>query len=288
MQSKTSAFLKVLINRFHPGINPSYLQSLPQDEAKEALAEITFSQDTAAALSWPNDLILRTHYSWLAPLIEKLPKSMKVLTLNALSEEQSKGIKKLLKIDAPSNSCLSPKIKDFLLGQLYEQWHPEEGIPLQYLPTSNLGELFVLAKTEMVDLIDLLAMYDLSEAIRHIVDKKNLKAIYLCLSPPKQRFLRVCLHKKEKLAAPKLDVDKWDGSQGQLNSILHRRGLLRLGKALCGQTPQFFWNIVHTLDTGRGNALSEYYKEDPIPGVTPLLVQQVISVINFIKPKSEV
>lgn len=286
MQSKTSTFLKVLINRFHPGINPSYLKCLPQDEVKEALAEVTFSQDTSLALSWPSDLILKTHYSWLAPYIDKLPKNLKVLTLNALTEEQSKGVKQLLKIDSAATP-LSPKIKNFLLGRLYAQWQPE-GIPEEYLPTSNLGELFELTKSELVDLINLLAMYDLSEAIRHIVDKKNLKALYLCLSPQKQRFLRICLHKKEKLAAPKLDIGKWDGSQSQLNAILHRRGLLRLGKALCGQTPQFFWSVVHTLDTGRGNALTEYYKEEPIPGITPLLVQQVITVINFIKPKSEV
>ena len=287
MQSKTSTFLKVLINRFHPGVNQSYLKCLPQDEVKDALNEVTFSQETSVALSWPNDLILKTHYSWLAPLIDQLPKSLKSLTLNALTEEQSKGIKKLLKIDS-ALVPLSPKIKNFLLGRLYQQWAPVEGIPSEYLPTSNLEELFKLTKLELVDLINLLAMFDLSEAIRHIVDKKNLKALYLCLTPQKQRFLRVCLHKKEKLAAPKLDINKWDGSQNHLNAILHRRGLLRLGKALCGQTPQFFWNLMHTLDTGRGNALAEYYKEDQIPGITPLLVQQVITVINFIKPKSEV
>ena len=128
-------------------------------------------------------------------------------------------------------------------------------------------------------------MYDLAEGIRHIVDRKKLKAIYLCLSHREQAFLRICLHKKEKLAAPKLDIDKWDGSREMLHRVLHRRGMLRLGKALSGQERHFVWHLVHLLDTGRGNIILQYYAEQPVAGVTPLLIQQVVSVINFIKPK---
>lgn len=285
MQSKTSTFFKVLINRFHPGINPAFFKSLPQDEIKEAYAETTSTQDTSIACAWPSNLILRTHYSWLIPHIEKLPKSLQGVLINALPDTHAKGLKKFFKSQYPENH-LSPKTKLFLIGLIYKEWQPQEAIPIEYLPESSLSELFQLSKIELVDLIDLLAMYDLAEIIRHIVDKKYLKAIYLCLPPQKQQFLRICLHKKEKLAAPKLDIEKWDGSQSQLSAILHRRGLLRLGKALCGQSRHFLWNIVHTLDTGRGNTLSDYYQESEIPVITPLLVQQVLSVINFLKPKS--
>lgn len=285
MQSKTSAFLKVLINRFHPGINPAFFKSLPQDEVKEAFAETTSSQDTSIAFSWPIELISRTHYSWLMPYIEKLPKNIQEPVINALPEPQSKGLKKILKLSFPK-SPMTENTKAFLLGQLYEQWQPKEALPPEYLPQSALSELLEFSKTDLIDLIDLLSMYDLSEAIRHIVDKKNLKAIYLCLTPQKQQFLRICLHKKEKLAAPKLDIAKWDGSQEQLTTILHRRGMLRFGKALCGQSKHFLWNIVHTLDTGRGTTISQHYQADQVPNVTPILIQQVISVINFLKPKS--
>lgn len=285
MQSKTSAFFKVLINRFHPGIQPSFFKSLPQDEVKEAFLETTSSQDPMVAFSWPSDLISRTHYSWLVPSIEKFPESMREAIVNALPEAQSKGIKKLLKIKSPPLS-LTQTIKAFLLGLLYQKWAPFEALPMAFLPVSPLNELLVLSKIELVDLIDLLAMYDLSEAIRHIVDKKNLKSIYFCLSPQKQRFLRLCLHKREKLAAAKLDIDKWNGSQEQLNTILHRRGMLRFGKALCGQSRHFLWNIVHILDTGRGSVIEQHYQDAPIPHITPILVQQVISILNFLKPKS--
>lgn len=286
MQSKSSTFFKVLINKFHPGINPAFFKCLPPEDIKEAMAAITASPDTSLAFTWPQRLILRTHYSWLIPYVEKLPNHLKSLVTAALPEVQAKGINKLLKIP-PATVKLSPKMKNFLIDQLYLKWQPEGALPPEFLPISPLNELLDLSKAELVDVIDLLAMHDLTEAIRHIVDKKNLKAIYLCLSPEKQKFLRVCLHKKEKLAAPKLDISKWNGSQEQLNTILHRRGMLRLGKALCGQSREFLWNIVHTLDTGRGETISGYYQEAPIPGVTPLLIQQVLSVINFLKPKSD-
>ncbi|HEV8052474.1 MAG TPA: hypothetical protein VGP47_08265, partial [Parachlamydiaceae bacterium] len=201
-------------------------------------------------------------------------------------EGHSKGIKKLLNIKVPP-SRLTANMKAFLLGQLYQKWNPEDALPSQYLPQSLLEPLNELSKNELIEVIDLLSIFDLAEAVRHIVDKKNLKAIYLCLSPEKQRFLRICLHKKEKFAASKLDIGKWDGSPEQLNNILHRRGLLRFGKALCGQSKYFVWNIAHTLDTGRGKTISEYYSEDPVPGVTNLLVLQIITVINFLKSKSD-
>ena len=285
MQSKTSVFFKVLINRFHPGINPVFFKSLPQDEIKDAFSEVTSSQDTSVAFSWPVSLILRTHYSWLLPSIQSLPEDLRNLVISALPEPHIKGIAKLLKIPAAKIPLL-PYVKTFLLGKLYQIWQPKEALPLEYLPPSPLSDLLVLSKHELVELIDLLAMYDLSEAIRHIVGKKHLKALYLCLSPQKQQFLRVCLHKKEKLTAPKLDIEKWNGSPEQLTTIIHKRGMLRLGKALSGQNQHFIWNIVHTLDTGRGNTILEYQQETQIPGVTPLLVQQVISVINFLKQRA--
>ena len=98
MQSKTSAFLKVLINRFHPGINPAFLKSLPSEEVKGAFAEITSSQDISIPFSWPIKLISRTHYSWLAPHLEKFPKNIQSLIINALPEAQAKGLKNGIRV----------------------------------------------------------------------------------------------------------------------------------------------------------------------------------------------
>jgi hypothetical protein len=286
MQSKSSILFKVLLNRFHPGVGATYLKSLSQDEVNEITKQTTTSQDPTAVLTWPQDLIARTHYSWLAPVVQSLPHSLQAHAVAALPEPQASGLRSLLKLSKVP-TILSPSIKAFLIGQLYRKWQPQEALPLQYLPPTQLSPLLSLSKAELVEAIELLAMHDLADAIRHIVDKKYLKAIYQCLTPQKLSFLRVCLHKKEKIAAPKLDIEKWDRSPNTLNNLLHRRGMLRFGKALCGQSPFFVWHLVHTLDTGRGTAISQHYRQEEIPGITPLLMQQVISLINFLKPKSD-
>lgn len=285
MQLKSSVLLKVLLNRYHPGPPQAFLKSLPAEDAKEITTIDTASQDPAAALAWPQQAIVHTHYSWLAPVVEKMPKGIRPQIIASLPEYQAKGMARLLRIPIPTPPPLPTQ--KFLLDQLYLRWSPPEGIPREYLPKCSLVDLLSLTKVELVELIELLAMYDLSDSIRHIVDKKKLKSIYMCLSPQKQQFLRQCLHKKEKLAAQKLDIDKWDKTPEQLNNILHRRGMVRFGKAMCGQGRHFLWHITHILDVGRGNAIVQYYQDNEIAGVTPLLVQQIFSVMNFLKPKSE-
>jgi len=286
MQSKSAVLLKVLLNTFHPGSPQSLLKILPEEDAKAVMASETSSKQPLLALTWPQYAITRTHYSWLAPVIEQLPKAMQIPLVASIPEPQSSGLRRLLKL-APFRAELPPSAKMLLLKRLYLLWQPTEGLPPDYLPTSPLESLLSCSKAELINVIDLLAMYDLAEGIRHIVDKKKLKLIYFCLTPQQQQFLRQCLHKHEKLVAPKIDIEKWDGNPEKLTKGLHRRGMLRLGKALCGQGRHFLWHIVHILDTGRGKEISLHYQNEALPGITSLLVQQVISVINFLKPKSD-
>ena len=45
----------------------------------------------------------------------------------------------------------------------------------------------------------------------------------------------------------------WDGES--LRTLLHRRGLMRLGAGLFGQDPDLIWTLCHQLDIGRGGAV---------------------------------
>lgn len=285
MHPKSILLLKVLINKYHPGIGENFLRILPQSDAKEVIKKPVDSSDPLVAINWPKTALIRTHYSWLAPIIQKMPASIQPLVVASLPEPQSTKLKNYLKLPHIPRE-LNPKTKPFFLDTLYKKWNPQEAIPTAYLPTSTLSPLLELSKAELVDLIDFLALYDLAEAIRHIVDKKYLKTIYFCLTTKQQQYLRQCLHQKEKLATPSLGLEKWDGDPKKLKVLLHLRGMLRLGKALCGQSPDFLWHVVHTLDTGRGTTLASHYHNEIIANVTPLLVQQVLNLLNFLKPKS--
>lgn len=287
MQDSRVVFFKVLLNRFHAGVRDTYLKNLPQEEVKDIFNQTLTASDPSIAFTWPAQLLFRTHYSWLAPVVRLMPHSIQGLLIASLEKKQAAGLTKLLNIPHPPNAKPSPAIRKFLLSKFYSLWNPQEALPLDFLPKTPLSPLLEFSKKNLVEVCDFLALYDLAEAIRHIVDKKYLKAIYLCLTPKKQQFLRFCLHKKEKITAPDLNMEKWDQQPETLASLLHQRGLLRLGKALCGQDSSFVWHIVHAFDTGRGGVISKYYLPEEIPGITPVLQQQLLSLINFLKQTSK-
>lgn len=286
MPSQSAIIFKILLNRFNPGAGPATLKCLPKEEAKEILAQTTSSTDINSALFWARNIISRTHYSWLAPVVKTLPHVLQPSTVASLPKHQSEKLQSYLKLTPPKNT-LPTSIQSFLLEKLYHHWQPKDAIPIEFIPPSKLKDLLKLSKNDLVNFIDFLALHDVADAIRHIVDKKYLRNIYECLTPQQQQYLRLCLQNKEKLTAPKLDIEKWDGNAESFHNILHKRGMLRLGKALCGQTALFLWHLIHILDTGRGNTLLQHYQTSEIPHITPLLVQQVLSLINFLKPSGK-
>lgn len=286
MKPKGHIFFKVLLNKFNPGSAESLLKYLPKEEAQNISRQPQLSNDPSEVFTWPEMLIARTHYSWLAPILAQMPKKLQPTILAALPPQAILGLQKITNIQPQKNSLSSPA-KAFLIQQLFRQWKPSEAVPLDFLPKTPLRPLLDMPKKDMVQVIDFLGLYDLVDAIRHIVDKKQLKAIYTALNPQKQQFIRSLLLKREKITAPKLDLGKWDFSPSTLNDMIHKRGLIRFTKALSGQDPDFLWHIIHILDTGRGTLISQNVSEKEISGLTPLLIQQVLNVINFIKEKSD-
>ncbi len=284
MRLKSSVLFKVLLNRFHPGTSETFLQGVPAEEAKEIARQDVSSSDPSLAFTWKQNLIEQTHYSWLVPPLQQIPSPLQDSVIAALSEQQATRLRPLFKAQQTSTP-LALSVRNFLIDQLYQKWNPQDVLPKDFLPQTSLTPLLGITKGEIVELIDFLALHDLGEALRHIVNTRNLKMVYSCLSPKKQQYLRICLHQKERVAATKLEIEKWNGDPKQFETMLHKRGMFRLGKAISGQHPQFLWHLTHILDTGRGAALSKYYQEDAIPNVTPHLIQQLLFVMNFLKKK---
>lgn len=173
--------------------------------------------------------------------------------------------------------------KAFILNRLYQYLEINEHLPIEYLPETEFSLLTKWTKAQFIDLIDYLGLYDLASEVRHIVNRNYLKNIYTCLTPKQFYYLKVCLHQKEQLVSPKLGIDPTKQDCPQLKRIIHRRGLLRLGRALCGQHADLVWHIAHTLDMGRDNLLLKEYQPEELPKVTQILKQQVLNLINFLK-----
>jgi hypothetical protein len=159
----------------------------------------------------------------------------------------------------------------------------KDRIPFDYLPESSFSALGKWDKLQLIELINFFGLHDLASEVRHIVNKTYLQNIYNSLTHRQLYYLKVCLHQKETLKAPKLGINPTLEDSAPLKKAFHRRGLVRLGKALSGEHPDFIWYLAHTLDVGRGNLLMENYQSKSDPKVASLLKGQLLNLINFLK-----
>jgi hypothetical protein len=276
MDKRSWMMLRVLINRYNPKAGNALLKFLPQDALQVVTALDIRSTDLSPILQQPQKSLSRIHYSWIQPLLEKFPDRLQPVVISALTNEQMTGLK------VSTRLALSDFVKNFILTQLYGLLKIDEHFPIEYLPETELSPLAQWTKQQLMNLMDFLGLYDLASEVRHIVNRNYLKNIYTCLTPKQFYYLKVCLHQKEQLISPKLGIDPTKQDCPKLKQIIHRRGLLRLGKALCGQHPDLVWHMAHVLDMGRGNLLLKEYQPEASK-VTPILKQQVLNLINFLK-----
>lgn len=281
MKPKSCLFFKVLYLNFHQKLEPAAIASLPDDEVQQVLDQSIQNTNPKAALKPKEELLKSIHYSWLAPIIQKLSPSLQAQALASLSLEQSSGVQRLLKtgITIPeSHSFLRKYVSHLITAQLI----PGDLLPLEYLPLSDMRVLTSCSKGILIEMIDLLGLYDLADSVRQMVNTSKLKNVYHCLTLKEQQFLRICLHQKEKLVIPGIKLKKWSGDTQDLHKLIHEKGLFRLGNALSGQHQGLIWYITHILDVGRAAVLQRYIKANEAPGVTSILQSQVISVLNFL------
>ena len=249
MDKRSCMMLRVLINRYNPKAGNALIKFLPQEEARAVLAQDIRSTDLAPILQQPQKALAKIHHSWIQPIIHKYPESLRPLLISALTPNQIAGF------NIVSPMAISQVVRGFILNQLYQQLEISEHTPLEYLPETELTPLATWTKAQFIDLANFLGLYDLASEVRHIVNRNHLKNIYTCLTPKQFHYLKMCLHQKEQLVSPKLGIDSTQQDCVKLKQVIHRRGLLRLGKALCGQSPDLAWHIAHILDRGRGNLL---------------------------------
>jgi hypothetical protein len=277
MEAKGWIMLKVLINRYNPKAGESLTKFLPKEELAILNSYPIHSHDLQPLLQ-TQQALENMHYSWILPSLTKFSKPIRPFVIAALTPEQQAGLGQKSR-----EWTISSPIKKFFLNCLYHELKIDTHLPLPYLSETDLSLLGYWTKKEIVRLIDFLGIHDLASEVRRIVNQAHLKNLYSCLSDKELYYLKRCLHQKERLVSPKLGIDPSKENCQGLRAILHRRGLIRLGKALAGQQADLIWYIAHRLDIGRGKLLLQYYQTQPIANVTQILNQQVLNVINFIK-----
>jgi hypothetical protein len=279
MKQRGWIILKTLFNRYDANIQNALFEFLtPETKQKIQKNEIQ-SKNLLPLLYQHQDTLERMHYSWLKPLLQQFPEQLIPMFVNALTQEQAIGFKS----SAVPILHLPQSVKLFLQNRLYNLLDVNNRQPLEFLTVTEMTPLAYLNKTELMAICDFLGLYDLASEVRQIVNKTYLKNIYACLTPKQFYYLKACLHQKEKLTTPPLGIDPSKQDCPKLKRLVHQRGLVRLGKALCGQDKDLIWYIAHILDTGRGKILLDHYKIQEVPSVTSFLKLQLTNVMNFLK-----
>ncbi|MCE5317394.1 MAG: hypothetical protein LLG04_08525 [Parachlamydia sp.] len=285
MHLKSAMMTRVLINRFHKGNPDALLRFLPESEADEVNRLPINSPEFSPLFSPLAEQISRVHHTWILPVLQKVPPVAQGQLLGVLPDKMATPLSDQLSTSS-QRQTLAPCSQQFLQHLILKNLTGfDEVTPLSYLPETPLSQLGTWSKRDLVQLISFLGIHDLAEEIRHIVDKKRIKGIYLCLTAKEQQYLRYCMHLKEKFVAPPLGLDKWSGDCDKLKITLQARGLIRLGKALSGEHPDLIWHLSHIFDMGRGKTLSKYYAKEPVTGLTSALSQQVVNLMGILKKK---
>lgn len=285
MDTKKAILLKILLNRYGKGSPQIALKALPEDIIKQVSQVSISAADPKPLFEYSQATLHKIHYSWIMPSLKKMPQETYASIISCLSKYQQSRLRDLLNVKEAHEAPLSIA-SSYILNTFYRKIKGiDEVLPLDYLPETPLTPLGKWEKKNLVELVEFLGIHDLSEDMRHIVDKKILKNAYNSLSPKEQKYLKICMHLKEKVSSPALGLDKWNGDKDKLKAVLQTRGLIRLGKAISGLSPDFIWHLSHIFDTGRGQALMKYYTKAAVPGITAALSQQVVNIMNFLKTK---
>lgn len=282
MNSKQAVMLRVCLNKFHPAATENFLKCLPDENVKKALSEGTRSQNLQEAFPNPHRFLHRIHYSWLLDSLKNISPSFRVFVISSLPSK-TVDILKEHSPDLPAPVPLSNPMKTFFLDKFLSPFFKEHHLPAEYLPETMLSPLKKWTKKELEGLMDILGLYDLAPEVRQIVDNQRIKRLYQSLTRSQQQYLRQVLHYQDKIVVPRMGLDALSQETLKLKKEIHKRGLIRFSKALSGQHPDFIWHLCHTLDTGRSAILLKNLSKDEIPGITSIMVFQVINVINFLK-----
>lgn len=222
----------------------------------------------------------RIHYSWLYPILTKLPVESQLVFLSFLAPSQARGLGEMLHRQSSSSVVYSQFIRLFWLNYLKENLQPEDILPEVFLPPSPLNGLLLLERSQLIRLIDLLGLHDLSVDLKKIVDKELLGKIHSVLTVEQVQFLHYCSKQPVRWVSPKLELAKWDGTKKSLNHLLHHRGLIRLGGAILLEDPNFLWYLLHQLDTGRAKVVEKVLEQKKQTALVPHFKNQILHILH--------
>jgi len=171
--------------------------------------------------------------------------------------------------------------KSLLLKSLIKK--EDSLLPLDYLPDSEMNILLNFTKAKLVDLIDLMSMYDLAKELKMVVMTSSLKKIHSYLSEREKIILKKANEYKDPINSKNLMLERYLDDKAMFRSALHKRGLVRLSLALSLENIDLIWYICHYLDIGRGSFIFNESKKNKNPNIASILKKQVLDIVKTFK-----
>ncbi len=276
--------LSLLHKQYHNGEDIQTLTRYLHTENEEKIQSVSLA-NTATAHAFIIDreaFLAQIHYSWWSDAVQSCPPRLHPFLIALLEGKERERMEQMMGCQADVHP-LSPFAKRYyqqlLFARLYQPGLP----PFSALPSSPFLPLGRQSKDSLLEVFDLLGLYDIAEEILQIVDKNNLAALYSCLSPKKRAFLKRCLQHKERVSLSRLGLEHWSGEKKRLDAAIHRRGLFRFGKALQEESPSFLWYLLHRLDRGRAKIIEQYCQEKGNDKVRDILRKELLAVMQFLQ-----
>lgn len=221
----------------------------------------------------------RVHYSWFYPYLSTLPKKSQLLFFPLFSTPQRKGLESMLKLESKPQE-MAPFLSYFLADHLRNQVQKEEVIPIDALPQSSLNPLIHVQWSKMMQIIDILGLFDLACDSRQIVDKSLIDKIHKALPKEYSHFLNYAIKQPIKWTSPRMNLEHWNGDREKLMTLLHQRGLMRLAKGILKEHLSLRWHLIHRLDVGRAKVMINALSLPVDAQLIPYFKSQVLTTAN--------
>lgn len=282
MNPQSNRVSRILFNLFEDGLPDDLKDFFPKKYVKSLISSSIESKNLTPILNPHSEGLSRIHYSWLPQYIKRLPKAAQPYVIASLPKSEGRKLTKLMRRTSPDLNP-SKEAKKFFLEILQMQVDKERPTHPDYLPYSPINPIGNLSKTQLIQLIDLLGLRDLAETMRTVVNNKLLQVIYSALTPEEQKYLNFCISQREKTTTNPIDLRKWNGDPAKLRNVIHRRGLIRLGKALAFQSEELRWHALHAVDTGRAAIIERNCWREKKEEISFEIAQQVVGLLRLIQ-----
>ncbi len=281
MRKPSQWVLKAILNRCPENRRAALEHYLPEAERIQLQAMPFFKVEMKAEAEEPQ-ILDKIHWSWFLPCLKSYAPQEQRLFLTVLPESFRKNLSHEIGLPPLPAKELGSLAKRFFTQTLLDHIASpiQHILPIDFLPPSPLTPLLHLTKKKLIHLVDFLSLFDLAAELRQIVETKILKKIYSFLSEKEREFLKQTAASNLPFPSTRLKFEGWDGTGESFRTLLHKRGLARLGAALSAQLPDFCWYICHRLDIGRGTVLSKLCLSEVSRETSEAIVRQIEAALQ--------